>query len=437
MKIKNIFLLISLFQISLTGISQNNLSLEQAIQIGLENHYQIKIANEQISIAKNNNSLGNIGLLPNLSSTTNQNNTISNLNQSFFGGLRPPLVQSGVNNRNLNSGLNLNYTLFAGKGFFYLKNRFKLLEDLGVNQSETTVENFISDISTTYYEVIREELRLLNIKKGLEISNDRLKLAKDRYDVGQGSKVDYLSAQVDYNEDYAASLAQEQNLKNKKIELNTLLVRNHLEEFKIEPEINLLSPLNLNEIKDKALSLNPNLIGAIINKKIAENQIGTIKSSYLPRIDLTSGYTGNFVRNGAGFGIEKGSSYIFNYGLRLTIPIYDGSNLKRQVKNAQINSHIAELEFEDFKNQLISAIERTFTAYENAIKLIELEEQNYLIAQQNVEIAFERYRVGMATSYELREVQRNAVAAETRLIEAKFSAKSAEIELIRLSGELI
>jgi outer membrane protein TolC len=42
-----------------------------------------------------------------------------------------------------------------------------------------------------------------------------------------------------------------------------------------------------------------------------------------------------------------------------------------------------------------------------------------------------------ATSYELREVQRNAVAAETRLIEAKFAAKSAEIELIRLSGGIL
>jgi len=34
-------------------------------------------------------------------------------------------------------------------------------------------------------------------------------------------------------------------------------------------------------------------------------------------------------------------------------------------------------------------------------------------------------------------VQRNAVAAETRLIEAKYAAKAAEIELIRLSGNLL
>ena len=97
----------------------------------------------------------------------------------------------------------------------------------------------------------------------------------------------------------------------------------------------------------------------------------------------------------------------------------------------------SELTLNDLRNELISSIERTYLSYLNAIKLIELEEENYTIAQQNVEIAFERFRVGMATSYELREVQRNSVSAETRLIEAKFMAKSAEIELIRLSGELI
>jgi outer membrane protein TolC len=95
------------------------------------------------------------------------------------------------------------------------------------------------------------------------------------------------------------------------------------------------------------------------------------------------------------------------------------------------------LQIEDTKNQLIAAIERSYTAYENALNLISLETENYTIAKQNIDIAFDRFKIGIATSYELREVQRNAVAAETRLIEARYAAKSAEIELIRLSGNLL
>jgi len=95
------------------------------------------------------------------------------------------------------------------------------------------------------------------------------------------------------------------------------------------------------------------------------------------------------------------------------------------------------MQYQDLRNNLVSTLERTYQTYQNALNLIQLENENYLIAKQNIDIAFDRYKVGFATSYELREVQRNAVAAETRLIEAKFNAKSAEIELIRLSGTLV
>jgi outer membrane protein TolC len=123
--------------------------------------------------------------------------------------------------------------------------------------------------------------------------------------------------------------------------------------------------------------------------------------------------------------------------LRATINIFDGYNQKRRVQNAKINAEIAQLQIEDLKNVLTSSIERAYISYENALNLIQLETENYAIAKQNIDIAFDRFKVGIATSYELREVQRNAVAAETRLIEAKFAAKSAEIELVRLSGNLL
>ena len=95
------------------------------------------------------------------------------------------------------------------------------------------------------------------------------------------------------------------------------------------------------------------------------------------------------------------------------------------------------MQIDDLKNSLIATLERAFVTYENALNLISLETENYAIAKQNIDIAFDRFKVGIATSYELREVQRNAVSAETRLIETKFAAKSAEIELIRLSGNLL
>ncbi len=417
--------------------AQQMLTLEDAIQQGITKQYSIQISRQKERIAANENSLGNAGFLPTITGSANKNYTISGIDQSFFGGLRPPLVQSGVNSNSGNVGMAMAWTLYDGKGMFILRDRYKELQNLGAKQTESSIENLIALISSTYYDLIRQNLRVNNFKKGLEISSDRLKLAKDRYEVGQGSKVDYYSAQVDYNEDKALLIAQEQSFTNTKIGFNTLLVKEYKADFQIVNTIDLLPKLKLNELKISALSQNPTLIGAILSKKISDLDIQNLQSQQKPQIDLLAGYNLNSVANGAGFGVEKGSSDVFNYGLRATISIFDGYNQKRKIQNAKINAEIAALQIEDLKNALLSALEKTYVTYENSMNLIQLETENYAIAKQNIDIAFDRFKVGIATSYELREVQRNAVAAETRLIEAKYAAKAAEIELIRLSGNLL
>jgi outer membrane protein TolC len=417
--------------------AQETLRLEDAIQQGLKNQFSIQIAKKREKIAENDNTLGNAGFLPTITGTATKNYTVSGLNQEFFGGLRPPLVQSGVQSNSGNSGVAMAWTLYDGKGMFILRDRFTELQQLGSKQTETSIENLIALISTTYYDIIRQELRVNNFKKGLEISNDRLKLAKDRYEVGQGSKVDYYSAQVDYNEDKALLLAQEQSFLNTKISFNALLVRAMQTDFKVLAVIDLLPKLALNELRDMALKQNPMLLTAIVNKRISDLDIKSTQSLQMPQIDLLAGYNLNQVQNGAGFGVQKGTSNALNYGLRATINIFDGYNQKRRVQNAKINAEIAQLQVEDLKNSLNASLERAYVTYDNALTLIALESENYTIAKQNIDIAFDRFKVGIATSYELREVQRNAVAAETRLIEAKYAAKTAEIELIRLSGGIL
>jgi outer membrane protein TolC len=430
--------LIVLFTFFYSSVSaQKLLSLEESIQLGIQNHYSIQISKKRELQALNDNTPGNAGFLPTITGTLNKNYTISGLDQEFFGGLRAPLVQSGVNSNSSNGGVAMVWTLYDGKGMFILKDRFKELQNLGAKQTETAIENLISLISSSYYDLIRQNLRVNNFKKGLEISNDRLKLAKDRYEVGQGSKVDYYSAQVDYNEDKALLIAQEQSYLNTKISYNTLLVRNHQEEFNVDSKIDLLPKLNLPELKEFALKQNPILISALLTKKITDLDTKSIQSLQMPQIDLLAGYNMGQVNNGAGFGVQRGTSDVLNYGLRATINIFDGYNQKRRVQNAKINAEIAQMQIDDLKNSLISTLERAFVAYENALNLISLETENYAIAKQNIDIAFDRFKVGIATSYELREVQRNAVSAETRLIETKFAAKAAEIELIRLSGNLL
>jgi outer membrane protein TolC len=67
---------------------------------------------------------------------------------------------------------------------------------------------------------------------------------------------------------------------------------------------------------------------------------------------------------------------------------------------------------------------------------VDLEKDNLSNAEQTLDIALERFRLGTISSLELREAQRSFLESENRLINAEFEAKVAETELLRLSGEL-
>jgi outer membrane protein len=419
--------------------AQGILTLDEAIKIALENNYSIKIAKSNQQIAENNNTRGNAGMLPTVTGNINKNYVVSGVTIGLFDPNLPAIERSGVQNNTGGIGVNAVWTLYDGMGMFIARDRLRELQKTTVTQLESNLENSISQVSNVYYDIIRQSRRVKNLKQGLSISNDRLKLSRDRYEVGQGSKVDYLSSQVDYNEDQAALIAQVQSLENTKISLNSLLVRNLQTDFITNDTIFFDKNLSLESLREATLKQNPLLVLADQNKKLAAMDLKLQKSAQLPQVDLVTGYNYSTLNNGAGApqATKSLENFAFNYGIRASINIFDGYNQKRRIQNAKISQEIANHQEGDLRNQLNTALERTFLSYKNALELIKLETENYKIARQNIDIAFERYKVGNSTAYELREVQRNAVAAETRLIEAEFNAKVTEIELLRLSSKVI
>ncbi|WP_428654950.1 TolC family protein [Runella sp.] len=433
-------LLCVLFLLPFISFSQELLTLESAISVALEKNYAIKIARSREAIAHNDNTRGNAGMLPIVSGSTQANFNNNSVNQTFFPvgtTTRDPLIQKGVQNRNSLSGINLVWTVFDGMGMFATAERLREIEQFGKTTVKINIENTVAQVAAAYYDIIRQKQRLESLKDALDISGTRRELAKANYEVGTTSKSEYLAAQVDYNGDQAALVAQEQFLQNTKVNLNALLMRELGTDFAIPDTIIFRKDLELVQLQQNLKSQNPNLIAANQNRKIASVIEREVKATRLPQVDVLGSYTYNTLSNEVGFGVKTSKTGSLNYGARLVIPIYDGYNQRRREANAKIGTIIAEYQESDLSVQLLSALERTYNTYRNSITLFSFEEQNLKIARQNVDLAFERYKFGNSTAIEFREAQRNAVATESRLIEAAYNVKVTEIELLRLSSSII
>jgi outer membrane protein TolC len=82
-------------------------------------------------------------------------------------------------------------------------------------------------------------------------------------------------------------------------------------------------------------------------------------------------------------------------------------------------------------------VRNAFTGYNNAKAVLLIEEENILLAKENVFIALETFRRGTTTFIELRTAQQSLADAYNRLIAARYNAKLAETELLRLNGGLL
>lgn len=412
------------------------ITLAQAASQAIETNYQIRINRSQEQIARNNFTRGNAGYLPSLTGNLNSNGGLQSFYQTYLDGLRPPQEANGIFNRTTNLGVNLNYTVFNGYARSATYNQLQQLLSLASVTTRANAEATLASVATTYYDVIRQLQRLIAFSQALDVSRERLELARATYEVGTRSKVDFLSAQVDYNADSAAVIQQEQFLRDAKVTLNTLLIRDPQTEFAIRDTILVNTNLQFQALEESLASNNPLLATAVLNRTITDIGIRLANAQQLPLVTAQTGYNYQFVDNQGGFGIRTGRTSALTYLLTATIPIFNGFNLKRQIQNAKVNTLIARDQESNQRLQLQTALTQTYQLYRNSLKLLNLEVLNNQLANQNVDIAYDRYRIGNSTFVEFRDVQRTLIDAQTRLIDAEFNAKAAEIELLRLSSTI-
>lgn len=424
---------ITLIVLTITAQAQPTLTLADALNIGLENNYGIQIVRNQTIIANNNLTRGNAGFLPTVEATFNQNYGLSSFEQQLSsGGERS---DQGVQTSNRNYGAALDWTVFDGFSMFRRFDQLSATKSQTEEQLRSSMEQLIFDIMLTYYQVGLETERLRLFEGNVALSEDRMNIARDKYELGKASKLEFLQAQVDYNSDKSALITQSEFLSRVKYDLLRLLSSSDSVNFNVSSRLNIDSTLQVGNLLAEIDIKNPGLMASRQAIIIARQEEEINKGERLPELGLFARYTHTSFNNPASFASE-GMSDNFSYGFNARINIFDGFNLNRRIQNARIQAENAELQYQQTLLDLETQVKQTYLDYANNLRLIQLEKENLEVARENNEIAQERYEIGLSNALELRESQIDLVDAELRLQNASFLAKFAEIELKFLSGEL-
>jgi len=415
---------------------QDTLRLETAVRQALDANPEAQIARRQVDIAENNVSVGNAGFLPTVTGRAGYTETLSDSEQNFLSG--ETQTTDGAKSIQKNAGADVRWTVFDGLRPFATYDRLGAERDRQAAATKEQLSVLTADVIDTYYDVARRQQQLDVLREAVSISRERLRIAEVRQEVGSASALEVRQARVDLNADSAAVLRQEVELGNAKSRLNQLLGR--AEEaptrYAVTSTIEVDRDLGYSALQRSAFQESPALAQAREALRAAKAEEREVRADFFPQIDLTAGLGYSQLDAESGF-VQQSTSTDLTYGASLTFDLFDGLNRRRRSQNAEIRSTNARLAVEDVRSQLVTALTSAYERYRNRLRLVELERQNRSAVQANVDVALQQFELGTITSVELREVQEQFIQAESRLLTAQFEAKQAEVELLRLSGQLL
>jgi outer membrane protein len=426
-------LILGQFAFAQTSHGQQKLSLQDAIATALTNNYDIKLVNNDVQIAKNNVNPGNAGLLPRLDGSFAEGGSRQNTTRTQSNGNEQTL--SGVRNTNMSYGVALGWTIFDGFQMFTNYERLKELQKQGEVNGKAVILTTISGVINAYYTVMKEQQLVVARDSALDVSALRLRIADNKLSIGRGSKLDVITARVDYNTDTSAYLQEINLLKNAKTSLNQVMARDLNADFKVDEVIEINNGLDYAALASQMEQLNPDLQNAFINKKLAELNLKQVKGQRYPVVGLNGGYDYQKSTSPTGFNTQQRTNG-FTYGLTASLNIFNGFLQRQNERNAKIEISSAELSMEKIKQDIAAQLVSSYQSYQTNLNLLKVENNNVELAKQSLDITLAKYRLGSIAPLELREAQRNAIDAISRYLEAQYQAKLSEISLKEISGTL-
>ena len=424
------------------AFAQEQITLQEVIALALEENYDVQVMQKLSETAETNKKLAWAAFLPQINATGSRvwNDNFQKL-RVRSRETNDIIAQEGdVASNNINASAQLVWTLFDGARMFATRERLAVFAEQSQLAVKEQMVNTISETIINYYDIVRQKQQLKAIQEQMSVSEERVKLAERKLQVGTGIKPELLQARVDYNAQRAQVLQQQSTIDQLKQRLNALVGLKLPTVYEVADTIVIDLDMDSEELLSNFENSNYSLQVARQNVRAANLALRERRAEYLPFINFNAAY--NFTKTDNTrlinpYGTLFFQQYGYNYGFSFTLPIFNGMDTRRLNQQARIEIDRQTLLYNQLRTDVNVGMTNAYINYDNAKKILLIEEETIGLARENVYIALESFKRGVTTFIELRTAQQSLAEAYSRLITARYNAKLAETELLRLKGSLL
>lgn len=427
-------ILVIIFSLFLTTALQaqevRKISLQEAIDIALENNYQLKKASNNLDLAEKGIYNEYADFLPSVSGNMNG---FSSKGQQLVRRGNTQVFEDNVTN-GLRGDLSADMSIFNGfENIISL--RISKADKLSSQESlQRAKENVIFNTASNFLQVLLDEELLEIAKENLASSQKQLEQVQAQVEVGSRPKVDLYNQESTVASNELTVTQRENNLKLSRLALIRQLQVDpqgryefvtpnfDTDSVKVQSDI----PYTIGNLIDQALSSRSDLKSEMANLTTLELQLKQAKYNLLPSLSasasMSSSYNDQYFGGGVSFSDQfYDQNFTTSVGLSLNIPIFSNWNRMYQIQTSKINLKNAKLDLEDTRLQIIQEVTQAHSDYVSYRKELQSTQKALKAAERTYVTQKQRYEVGAGTLIELSDANAQYVQAQADYAQSMYN----------------
>jgi outer membrane protein len=345
--------------------------------------------------------------------------------------------QRGFNRNNFAAVASLSQLLFDGGKWWNQIAQAGALEEAAMGQTK-------EQRSTSEYEGVRRFYALYLAQRTLDVLNatvirsrEQVDRASALFEAGRSPKSDVIAAEVNLGNDRINAILQTSTIGSSQSDLAVWVAHSGAEDLvAVEPQELRAGPGTPPKLEDAvktARERRPLLKALQQQERASDLGVAVARGGYWPTLSAQA----NYIRQGPDFGTvfsDPRRQNTINFGLHLSWNLFSGFATTAAVNTALYNRSTAELNLQQATYEVEGDVRRYLRALEAQVDATGVAVANLKSAQDNLNLAQERFKAGAGSTLEVRDAQLKLTQAELTAISNRITVETARANLERVMG---
>ncbi|MEG1794300.1 MAG: TolC family protein [Rikenellaceae bacterium] len=416
-----IFVAIALF--ANTANAQTALTLQGYRDMVIKYNQQLKISNENISIAEDQLKMARTGYYPSLVGSAQANYLIDDQVKRFIG--------QELKDYGYDAKVTIQQNVYTGGAVRANVKAAKVGYSIMQESDKAVFQNVTYAADQTYWAFAAAAEQKDIAKQFVSIVSELYDVLKERYNQGYVSRLDLLMVETRLNEANIQYITANKYYQNAIRSLNTMLGNNTPIEFSVVDSLHNVCPVGEILAKSNPIESNPEYRAASLNVDYSKKNVNITKSKYNPQFVVgVQGVYGtpqmfNFTGNGSIYGVAFA---------QLNIPIFMWGQRRRDVSISKSGITTSEFELTDTRDRIEGDLNSAKINLVESNNEIDAATNNLSVASQTLDLNTFSYHEGQRTILDVLQSQLSWITAYTKFVNSHYNYKLAITEYNKAMG---